>query len=427
MKPTPKPTVTLSDKKKQFIKFVCSPGTAASFIDGPNMVCPTGEKCLVMREMRMKQITLKPDADGKIIILNTPFFEAPFIRVETQNDVITKWYAFQIPGYPGVDPLKENQIYAWRMIANSVTGVCNAAPIEATGSVTVASLPLSLDIKHVYAPAADPNIITPIAFSRCLDYIPLTADAIAGITNQFTTHKAVEGSYCVLKHTDPDLPFTYRDSDMNKATFNVYRYDNGGNLSPTDGQPPVEVSNVLEFANANTYGTACLNEDQSKVLAVSAPSCMNLGLTIFSGLKANTPYTFKSVVAWEFVPKMNSSKISQCRQMEPKDPFFLHILNCMELRTRSYGTAADNSLGTFVKGILEWAGQASPYVKEIAAALPLPPKVQVVVDRVTEMVPKINQAVQKVSQMTSKNAVVQPSKANSSNTTNSKGNVARRK
>lgn len=425
MKATPKPTVTLSDKKKQFIKFVCSPGTAASFIDGPNMVCPTGEKSLVMREMRMKQITLKPDADGKIIILNTPFFEAPFVRIETSNDIITNWYAFQLPGYPSVDPLKDNQIYAWRMIANSVTGVCNAAPIEATGSVTVASLPLSLDIKHVYDLAVDPNISTPIAFSRCLDYIPLSADAVAGITNQFTTHKAVEGSYCVLKHTNPDIPFTYRDSDMNKATFNVYRYDANKNLSPTNGNPPLEVSNILEFANQTYPGMACRNEDQTRPLAVTAPSCMNLGLTIFSGLKVNTPYTFKSVVAWEFIPKMNSSKISQCRQMEPKDPFFLHILNCMELRTRSYGTAADNSLGTFVKGLLEWAGQASPYVKEIAAALPLPPKVQVVVDRVTEMVPKINQAVQKVSQMTNKNASAPITPAKKANT-NSKGTPTRR-
>lgn len=408
MKTSNNPTISaLSDKKREFIKFVCSPGTAGSYLDAPNMVCPTGEKCMVMREMRMRQITLKPDDTNRIIVLNTPFFEAPLIHVQMNANGIAKIQAYQLPGYPSsdatgnvTDQLKANEIYGWRMIANSVTGVCDAAPIDATGNVTVASIPLSLDNKVVYSASANPGEVNPVSFARCLDYIPFSANDIAGITNQFTTHKAIDGSYCVLKHTDPHLPFVYRNSDMNKATFNVYRYNTTG-LEPTQATTTT-CENRLCFANASYVGCGVVDENDYS-LPVTAPSCMNLGLTIFSGLKPNTPFTFKMVVAWEFIPKMNSSKIAQCRPMEPIDPFFMHVLNLAELRTRSYGTAADNSLGTFLKGMVAILSKASPFVKEIASVLPLPGPVKMVVDKVTDIIPKVNSAIEKVNKQNKQN------------------------
>jgi hypothetical protein len=387
----------LSKKKTEFIKFVVSPGSAGSFLDAPSMVAPTGEKCLVMREMRMKQVVEVPDADNRIIMLNTPFFEAPLIRINTAGNQITSWKAYQLPGYEmpnsTSDPLKDNEIFAWRMIANSLTGIMDAAPIDAAGSCTVASLPLSLDKKMVYdvsSTATAPAL--PVAYARSLDYLPLSTNEISAITNQFVTHKAVEGSYNVLRHTDPNLPFTYRDSESNKATFNIYRYDSNGHL---DSFNPAKVGvNILEFSNSSFPGVACYSESNNPV-GVTMPSCMNLGMTIYSGLKANTPITFKLVAAWEFVPKMNSSKISQCRSMRPKDTLFLEMLNTAELTAKSLGVAKDNGLGTFLKGLLNGITKAVPMVKELSAALPLPPVVKTIVGQVADTIPKINAIVNK--------------------------------
>lgn len=381
----------LSKKKKEFVRFVVSPGTVGTFADGPKMICPTGEKALVMREMRMKQMTEQPDNDGKIIMLNTPFFEAPVIRIYTSGGAITGWKAYQLPGYETLnsdDPLKDHQIYGWRMIGNSLTGCNNTALIQAAGSTTVATLPLSLDVKHVY----DSNTFgMPIGFDRALDYLPLSVDQVGSITNQLITHKASEGSYCVLHHTDPNLPFVYRDSDVNKATFQPYYQIPQGIQSVGNA-----VKNRLLFADNSTPGLVCLDESGQQ-LAVTMPSAMNLGYTIYSDLPAGTNVVFKAVVAWEFIPKMNSSKISQCVPMAPRDTLLLEYLNVCELTCRSMGTAADNSFGSFMKGLLETASAAMPFVKEISAQFVSDPRARAVIDRVAEALPKINDAVQRAS------------------------------
>lgn len=381
----------LSKKKKEFVRFVVSPGTVGTFADGPKMICPTGEKCLVMREMRMKQMTEQPDPDGKIIMLNTPFFEAPVIRVYTNQGAITGWKAYQLPGYETFnsdDPLKDHQIYGWRMIGNSLTGSNNTALIQASGTVTIATLPLSLDVKHIYD---NSGMGMPTGFDRALDYLPLSVDQVGSITNQLITHRASEGSYCVLHHTDPNIPFVYRDSDVNKATFQPY-YRVAGGIQST-GDP---VWNRLLFADNTTPGLACKDES-GNVLAVTMPSAMNLGYTIYSDLPQGTNLVFKAVVAWEFIPKMNSSKISQCVPMSPKDTLLLEYLNVCELTCRSMGTAADNSFGSFMKGLLETASAAMPFVKEISANFVTDPRARAVIDRVAEAIPKINEVVNKVS------------------------------
>jgi len=387
-------TQMLSKKKKEFVRFVVSPGTVGTFADGPKMICPTGEKALVMREMRMKQMTEQPDPDGKIIMLNTPFFEAPIIRIYTSQGAITGWKAYQLPGYETLnsdDPLKDHQIYGWRMIGNSLTGSNNTALIQAAGSVTIATLPLSLDVKHVYSAS---NFSMPMGYDRALDYLPLSVDQVGSITNQLITHKASEGSYCVLHHTDPNLPFVYRDSDLNKATFQPYYRVNEGISAAGD-----ILKNRLLFADNSTPGLVCQDESGNP-LAVTMPSAMNLGFTIYSDLPAGTNVVFKAVIAWEFIPKMNSSKISQCVPMSPKDTLLLEYLNVCELTCRSMGTAADNSFGSFMKGLLETASAAMPFVKEISAQFVTDPRARAVIDRVAEAIPKINDAVQRVNNAT---------------------------
>lgn len=381
------------------MKFILSPGTMSGIGQAPEAVLPTGEKCLVMRENSTLQFTETPDASGSIVMLSLPFFEAPWVRVYLDSNFdFVKWEARQLPAYandPTRDPLKSNNIYAYRFVANGLTGTNTSAVLNAQGSVSCASLPLSLDRKVVYD-SVTPAV--PLSFVKCLDRIPLTQDGIASITNLMTTHAAIDGSYVVLRHTDASLPFTYRDSDMNKATFTAYA-NNATALDPCqEGSPAQDVVrvNYLGFSDSNVYGSYLL--DQSGVpLPVTAPSCMDACITCYSGLNATDKITFKAVAAWEFIPKMNSTKIPQCRPMPPKNTTFLEELNTAELLTPALGIAADNSLGSFFKGALNIVSQFAPMVKQLASNIPHP-AVATVVSKIADVLPQVNAVVNKTNE-----------------------------
>lgn len=381
------------------INFVISPGSHDSFGDGPRLILPTGEKCLVMKEYRQIQFNEKPDNHGSIVMLNTPFFECPFIRVYLDvNGGFDHWEARQIPGYSitdSIDPLKKDSIYAWRMVANSLTGYNMTAPLNQAGSVTVANLPLSFDLKLVYQ---DVNSSNPIQYIRCLDYLPTTSAGIANITTSFKVSSAVEGSYVCLRHTDPSLPFVYRDSDMTKATFGEYFVDNGTDITAVNRT----LVNHLAWSDQNFTGNFLQVNGQE--MGVTYPSKMDLGITCFEGLDASATITFKGMAAWEFIPKMNSTKLNQCMPMSPKDDMFLDALNTAEMICASHGVAADNGFGSFIKGIVNKIADYTPMIKTVAAALP--PQIGAVVNSVADAIPKVNTVV---------NALVKDNNANKSN------------
>lgn len=339
-----------------------------------------------MKEYRQIQFNEKPDAHGSIVMLNTPFFECPFIRVFLDaNGGFVSWEARQIPGYSitdSIDPLKKDSIYGWRMVANSLTGYNMTAPLNQAGSVTVANLPLSFDLKTVYQ---DVNSSTPVQYIRCLDYLPTTSAGIANITTSFKVSSAVEGSYVCLRHTNPNLPFTYRDSDVAKATFGEYYVDNGTDISP------VNRTLVNHLAWSDQTLTGSFLEVNNQEMGVTLPSAMDLGMTCYEGLDPNATITFKGMAAWEFIPKMNSTKLNQCMPMAPKDMMFLDALNTAEMVCSSHGVAADNGFGSFIKGIVNKIADFTPMIKTVAAALP--PQIGAVVNTVADAIPKVNTVV----------------------------------
>jgi hypothetical protein len=391
----------MSKKHEKLVKYVVSPGTMSGIGQAPDAILPTGEKTLVMSEHATIQFTQRPDPSGSIILLSMPFFEAPWARVYLDaNGDFDRWEAIPLPTYardPDRDPLRTNNIYGYRFVANGLTGYNTSAVLNASGSVTIASLPLSLDCKIVYDtqnPAA-----VPLSYIKCLDRLPLNSDEIASITNNMVTHTALEGSYAVLRHTDPNIPFAYRNSDQNKAVFSAYYRDQTG-LQPVDeGGGQMKRLNYLCWSDQNEYGQYITDENQVPI-PVSVPSCMDLCITCYSGLSNNDRITFKGVAAWEFIPKMNSPKIPQCKIMKPKNSLFLDMLNAAELSTPSLGKASDNSFGSFIKGAINFLGSNAPVIKELAAMIPNA-KVQAVVSRVADALPKINAAVNRANQAAS--------------------------
>lgn len=390
----------LGKKHEKLIKFVVSPGTMSGIGQAPDTILPTGEKTLVMSEHATVQFTEYPDPSGCIIMLSLPFFECPWARVflDAQGQ-FDHWVARPLPTYKNSvsrDPLRDNNIYGYRFVANGLTGYNTSAVLNASGSVTIASLPLSLDQKIVYDKS---NMAMPLSYVRCLDRLPVSSDEIASITNNMVTHTALDGSYAVLRHTDPAIPFSYRNSDMNKAVFNGYYSDavNGTLVPVQEGSPAVDVQrlNYLGWSDGSNYGNFIV-DDSNVPIPVSAPTCMDLAITCYSGMNAADKVTFKGVASWEFIPKMNSSKIPQCRIMKPIDSVFLDALNHAELNTPSLGRASDNSFGSFLKGLLGVGSELAPILKEVAANIPNQ-KAAMVLTKVADIVPKINNAVNKAN------------------------------
>lgn len=387
---------TMSKSHEKLIKFVVSPGTMSGIGQAPDTILPTGEKTLVLSEHTTVQFTMRPDPSGSIIILSMPFFEAPWARVYLKQDgSFDYWEAISLPTYNnGVvpDPLKANNIYAYRFVANGLTGYNTSAVLNASGSVTLASLPLSLDQKIIYDSS---SMGMPLSYTRCLDKLPLNSDSIAAVTNDMITHPAIEGSYCVLRHTDPTIPFVYRDSDMSKAMFNLYYRDTNelGNIVDGGGQNVMR-TNYLAWSDANQPG-AFIKDAAGNPVAVSAPSAMNVCITCYSGLNTNDKITFKGVAAWEFIPKMNSPKVPQCRVMKPRDTVFLEMLNAAELKSPALGKASDNSFGSFLKGVLGFIAKNTPIIKEVVSMLPGP--AGAVASKIMDVIPRVNAAVNRAA------------------------------
>lgn len=364
-----------------------------------------------MREYRQIQFNEKPDEHGSIIVLNTPFMEAPFIRIYLDADGVFKsWEARQLPGYESFttnvhDPLKRENIYAYRMVANSLTGYNMTAPLNQSGSVTVANLPMSLDLKSIYQNAQTAN---PLQYIRCLDYLPLSSAGVANITNSFLVSSATEGSYICLRHTDPHIPFSYRNSDQAKATFDVYYNDTTTGILPAQ----TTITNYLAWADKDDYGKYCTVGGSP--IGVTYPSKMDLGITVYEGLPTTAELTFKGMAAWEFIPKMNSSKINQSVPMPPLDPVFIDALNAAELTCSSFGVASDNGFGTFIKSLVNKVTEYTPLIKKVAGVLP--PQISGVVNAVADAIPKVNSV---VNSLVKDNADTKKTVANMQNKLNS--------
>lgn len=392
------------EKTKKEIGYILSPGSNQTRGTYPPSVLPTGGNFVVLQETKQIDATLEPDASGSVLLLLTPFFEAPLIRIMLDADKnFVSWYALQLPGYrygeTGEDPLRSKHYYAYRFVASSLTARMTSNMTTSQGSVHAWYQPLSLDTKKVYTSGTvtgmNPNVLNPIMNMRTLDRVPISTTQIASVAKTYYQGSAAEGAYIVARHTDPDVPFTYRDCDENKATVNVYYASQGGIAPVMNGADQVYYKNYLCFANDAQYGVYLKSgpEPDAPPLPVSAPSCLDLSCVLFSGLAVGQGGTIavKAVVTLEEIPKYNADNIGYSKPMVPRDEGFLRTLYLAEQRAPRVGNANANSFGSFMNVLNGIMNATAPIAKMVSGALP--PQYGAVVSSLADSIPKLTNVV----------------------------------
>lgn len=357
------------EERKLMIKAIISPGSIGS--EYRQLPMPTGQYFRVVSERRTRTLQLTADERGRIVVFNLPSLECPWVHVKTDAEgQIVQAQSYSLPGYENdLDPLYAKKSYGYRFVGNSVTSYNSASLTTMQGMVTCATVPLSMDEKE--APIKDSP--GQFCYVRTLDRLPMTSDTVSRITNAFMTGAAAAGSYVALRHTDPFLPFTLRDSDRNKAQFTLREMDPATSSMETKVG---DIRNLLAFSDDVNTAYFVRHENPEKGLAaVSALSAMNAGITIYEGLVPGTPIMFKVTALWESIPKMGSDKINEAYKVPPYDQRFIHALSLAQDNSPSAGTAASNSLGDFVKGLGKVWTALSPIAE--AASVALPPKIAI--------------------------------------------------
>lgn len=398
------------ERMRKEIGYILSPGSNQSKNLFPPSPLPTGGNFIVLQETKQIDKTFAPDASGSILLLLTPFFEAPLIRVVlNENFTFASWYAVQLAGYSfdeSEDPLRSSHYYAYRFIASSMTARMTSNMTTSQGSVHAWYQPLSIDTKKVYTNTTlgetQSPLLNPIMNMRTLDRIPITTDQISKVTKTYYQGSATEGAYVVGRHTDPEVPFTYRNCDENKATVNLYYGGNGGLApvpDPTDSDKTYYYKNYLCFADDTQFGVYLKSSDSADAppLPVSAPTCMDLSCILFTGLAVDQGPTVnvKVVLTVEEIPKYNSKNIGYAKPMVARDEAFLRTLYLAEQRAPRVGNANSNSFGSFMNALNGIITAAAPIAKAVSTSLP--PQYATVVSSIADTLPKITQAVNQVA------------------------------
>lgn len=325
--------------------------------------------------------TFTPDQNGEIILAGLPFAECPFARITRPKAATDN----EIESIKAIQPkvfhddnnfLKTKKIYGWRMNAQSMTVECIGTALNKSGQVYAGSVPPSIDNKTTLN--ANGGIT---GYARTLDHLPVTGNALSAVTRAYYSGASASGVYIVNRHTDATLPFTYRSSDENKAFAGLWKAD-GVSYTSTD----------LYAATDASMGVAVTNDEGSHI-PVSAHSCTDITMAIFTGLDAGCPYRVKFIACVELMVKMGSDFVTLAQPIEPRSYNFLEALSRAESYT-AIGDASTNSWGSFFDGLSKAWDFLTPVASVVAEALPGAPGM--VAKQIAGINKKLNDTVKQV-------------------------------
>lgn len=343
---------------------------------------PTGERGKSFLQTFVWEETVVPDANGQIILASLPFYEAPFARLTKSaagGDDITTAKAIRPEAVAKFDNwMKDNKIYAWRMNCQSMTVAFTGNLTNQSGSVVAATMQPAIDNKTVLT---DTGVLQ--NYARTLDRIPVTPQAIQSQARAFYTGNAVKGVYLVNRHVDANLPFTTRNSDEAKAYAGIWK-----------GTSVTYKPNCAYFATDENAGVL-LKSDTDEGVPVTAPSCTDIGVAMFTGGNASQSYRAKFVMSVEFIIKPGSPYAAQCEPIPPRDFWFLQALSKASNKD-NYGNADSNSWGSLFSGLKKAWDFISPVAEVVSDVLP--PQYAAPLKTITSVSKKLQQAANKLSQ-----------------------------
>lgn len=366
------------------IKSILSPGTFFQNQSAKAFRLPTGERGKSFLQTFVWEETLVPDANGQIIVASLPFYEAPFARVTKSaaggDDIVSATAIRPESVSKFKDWMKDNKIYAWRMNCQSMTVAFTGNLTNQSGSVVAATMQPAIDTKTVLTAE---GILQ--NYARTIDRLPVTPQAIQSQARAFYTGNAVDGVYLVNRHVDANLPFTQRNSDVAKAYAGIWK-----------GTAVAYQPNYAYFATDVNAGV--LLKADAEGVPVTAPSCTDIGVAMFTGGNEQQSYRAKFVMSVEFIIKPGSPYASQCEPIPPRNFWFLQALSRASSKD-NYGNADSNSWGSLFSGLKKAWDFISPVAEVVSEVLP--PQYAAPLKTITSVSKKLQQAANKINQSAS--------------------------
>lgn len=347
--------IRVSFNKK--IRSVLSPGTYYSSASSLAVRFPTGERARSVSLAYVWGETFTPDQNGEIILAGIPFAECPFIRISrppsSNDNEIASITAIQPKVFSDDNNfLKTKKIYGWRMNAQSMTVECVGTSLNWSGQVYAGSVPPSIDNKITIN--ANGGIT---GYARTLDHLPVTGNALSAVTRAYYSGKSADGVYIVNRHTDPSLPFTYRSNDENKAFAGLWKPET------------LEYTPTYLYAATDASAGIQVTSTTGAKIPVTANSCTDITMAIFTGLDSSCSYRVKFISCIELMVKMGSDFVTMAQPIEPRSYNFLEALSRAESST-AIGEANTNSWGSFFDGLNKAWDFLTPVASAVAEAIP---------------------------------------------------------
>lgn len=343
------------NKYNKIIKSILSPGSFFTASTAQAHRLPTGERGRSVVLTWVWVETFKADTNGQIIIASLPFAEAPFARIVKANkdsdDIQTVIASRPQPIANDDNWMKTNKVSAWRMNCQSVTCEYTGTTYDCSGRTLAASFQPTIDTKTWLNAQHGIN-----GYARVIDSFPVTQAAIQAQARSYYTGNTVKGTYLVSRHVDSNLPYTYRNQDINKAKAGFWIPDQNVTYTPVTGYLSTDA----------TLGVPIQTADGTQI-PLTAPSAMEMGVSYFDGLQAGSTVTAKFVMSVEVMIKPGSTLASQSDQVPARNFAFLQALSRAEAKP-NHGDANKNSWGTFFNGLKKAWDFITP-ISEVAAEL----------------------------------------------------------
>lgn len=372
---------------KEFVKAHLSPAT---YSDQSVVKFPDATVGETLAYAKTWHVNVNATETGTIYVYLLPFLEIP---IATWDGAVT-WKFYSDPNMNSTDWMRDQGVYAFRCLGQSVTAYNTTAEIYKQGNVTAAVLRSCLDRHDVLRTVKDGETYrTYHSTAMMIDGLPMTTLGISSNSKHPYFGKASDGCYLVNRNYG-GFDWIFRNSQLNKQSTSQFAvpqvgsttyelpqisYDTSYLLLPrsaTGGFPALSADAVTVQNHSGTLSTLAgsvselLRDDKSRA-GVSGMQGNNYGVGViaFTGLSAETSFMLKIKHMYEFLLKPDSPYTPLTSPSWPLVPWVEDVIRKqLEDKPDAFDSSA-NFLGAILNGIKKIWPYVAPLVAKGAAKL----------------------------------------------------------
>lgn len=372
---------------KEFVKAHLSPAT---YSDHKLVKFPDATVGETLAYGKTWHVNVSATSTGTVYVYLLPFLEVP---VATWDGAQT-WNFYSDPNMTGPEWMKDQGVYAFRCLGQSVTAYNTTAEIYKQGNVTAAVLRSCLDRHDDHLILNDPegHPYYHHATAMMIDGLPMTTLGISSNSKHPYFGKASEGCYLVNRNYG-GFQWIFRNSHLNKSTTTNYssttiNASNFATVAQTDRTflvLPRTSSSSLDaltapavtprYVSGNlgpSYGTLKeILQSYGNGTGFSGMQGNNYGVGViaFTGLSAETTLMLKIKHMYEFLLKPDSPYTPLTSASWPLVPWVEDVIRKqLEDKPDAFDSSA-NFLGAILNGIKKIWPYVAPLVAKGAAKI----------------------------------------------------------